>query len=113
MLVVRTGELGEDLFTKQDVFCHRKLEVYRHSYVASYSVYNIHTREVWELDPPEVVNSVLQYAAWGTQGQQLGYCLPRGYVMPVKRGSTMLGTRLSLRTRKARRSPSGDHQLGC
>ncbi|KAK0152510.1 Inactive dipeptidyl peptidase 10 [Merluccius polli] len=45
----------------------------RHSYVASYSVYNIHTREVWELDPPEVVNSVLQYAAWGTQGQQLIY----------------------------------------
>lgn len=28
-------------------------------------------REVWELDPPEVVNSVLQYAAWGVQGQQL------------------------------------------
>ena len=27
--------------------------------------------EVWELDPPEVVNSVLQYAAWGVQGQQL------------------------------------------
>ncbi|CAL8383695.1 unnamed protein product [Arctogadus glacialis] len=50
-----------------------ELVVYRHSYVASYSVYNIHTREVWELDPPEVVNSVLQYAAWGTQGQQLIY----------------------------------------
>lgn len=29
------------------------------------------SREVWELDPPEVVNSVLQYAAWGVQGQQL------------------------------------------
>uniref|UniRef100_A0A8C5DU09 Dipeptidyl peptidase like 10 n=1 Tax=Gouania willdenowi TaxID=441366 RepID=A0A8C5DU09_GOUWI len=29
--------------------------------------------EVWELDPPEVVNSVLQYAAWGVQGQQLIY----------------------------------------
>lgn len=28
-------------------------------------------REVWELDPPEVANSVLQYAAWGVQGQQL------------------------------------------
>lgn len=28
-------------------------------------------REVRELDPPEVVNSVLQYAAWGVQGQQL------------------------------------------
>lgn len=30
--------------------------------------------------------------------------------MPVKRGRAMLGTRLSLRTRKANRSPSGDHQ---
>uniref|UniRef100_A0A3Q2UP34 Dipeptidyl peptidase like 10 n=1 Tax=Fundulus heteroclitus TaxID=8078 RepID=A0A3Q2UP34_FUNHE len=30
-------------------------------------------REVWELDPPEVVNSVLQYAAWGVSGQQLLY----------------------------------------
>uniref|UniRef100_A0A3B3U694 Dipeptidyl peptidase like 10 n=1 Tax=Poecilia latipinna TaxID=48699 RepID=A0A3B3U694_9TELE len=30
-------------------------------------------REVWELDPPEVVNSVLQYAAWGVSGQQLIY----------------------------------------
>uniref|UniRef100_A0A3B5MQ76 Dipeptidyl peptidase like 10 n=1 Tax=Xiphophorus couchianus TaxID=32473 RepID=A0A3B5MQ76_9TELE len=47
--------------------------VYRHSFMASYSIYNIHTREVWELDPPEVVNSVLQYAAWGVSGQQLIY----------------------------------------
>lgn len=30
--------------------------------------------------------------------------------MPVKRGKAMLGTRLSLRTRKANLSPSGDHQ---
>uniref|UniRef100_A0A3Q2EDJ2 Dipeptidyl peptidase like 10 n=1 Tax=Cyprinodon variegatus TaxID=28743 RepID=A0A3Q2EDJ2_CYPVA len=49
------------------------LQVYRHSYMASYSIYNIHTREVWELDPPEVVNSVLQFAAWGVTGQQLIY----------------------------------------
>lgn len=28
-------------------------------------------REVCELDPPEVLNSVLQYAEWGVQGQQL------------------------------------------
>lgn len=39
-----------------------------------------------------------------------GYCFPLGYVMPVKRGKAMLGTRLSLRTRKANLSPSGDHQ---
>uniref|UniRef100_A0A3Q3BB99 Inactive dipeptidyl peptidase 10-like n=1 Tax=Kryptolebias marmoratus TaxID=37003 RepID=A0A3Q3BB99_KRYMA len=48
-------------------------EVYRYSYTASYIVYNIHTREVWELNPPEVQNSVLQYAAWGQQGHQLIY----------------------------------------
>uniref|UniRef100_A0A8C5B8K9 Dipeptidyl peptidase like 10 n=1 Tax=Gadus morhua TaxID=8049 RepID=A0A8C5B8K9_GADMO len=58
---------------KYVLFAYDVKQVYRHSYVASYSVYNIHTREVWELDPPEVVNSVLQYAAWGTQGQQLIY----------------------------------------
>lgn len=28
-------------------------------------------REVGELDPPEVINSKLQHAAWGVQGQQL------------------------------------------
>uniref|UniRef100_A0A8D0CGG9 Dipeptidyl peptidase like 10 n=1 Tax=Scleropages formosus TaxID=113540 RepID=A0A8D0CGG9_SCLFO len=41
--------------------------------VSSYIIYNIHTREVWELNPPEVPNSVLQHAAWGVQGQQLMY----------------------------------------
>ena len=28
-------------------------------------------REVWELNPPEVHNAVLQHAAWGKQGRQL------------------------------------------
>uniref|UniRef100_A0A4W5KFQ7 Dipeptidyl peptidase like 10 n=1 Tax=Hucho hucho TaxID=62062 RepID=A0A4W5KFQ7_9TELE len=44
-----------------------------HSYTASYIVYNLHTREVWELNPPEVQNAVLQHAAWGVKGQQLIY----------------------------------------
>uniref|UniRef100_A0A8D3CA45 Inactive dipeptidyl peptidase 10-like n=1 Tax=Scophthalmus maximus TaxID=52904 RepID=A0A8D3CA45_SCOMX len=44
-----------------------------YSYMASYIVYNIYTREVWELNPPEVQNAVLQHAAWGRQGQQLIY----------------------------------------
>uniref|UniRef100_A0A8C8LL74 Dipeptidyl peptidase like 10 n=1 Tax=Oncorhynchus tshawytscha TaxID=74940 RepID=A0A8C8LL74_ONCTS len=48
-------------------------QVYRHSYTAAYIVYNIHTREVWELNPPEVQNAVLQHAAWGVKGQQLIY----------------------------------------
>uniref|UniRef100_A0A8C7VWF4 Dipeptidyl peptidase like 10 n=1 Tax=Oncorhynchus mykiss TaxID=8022 RepID=A0A8C7VWF4_ONCMY len=30
-------------------------------------------REVWELNPPEVQNAVLQHAAWGVKGQQLIY----------------------------------------
>lgn len=37
---------------------------------SSKNVY-IFSREVWELNPPEVEDSVLQYAAWGVQGQQL------------------------------------------
>uniref|UniRef100_A0A8C8A1L8 Inactive dipeptidyl peptidase 10 n=1 Tax=Oryzias sinensis TaxID=183150 RepID=A0A8C8A1L8_9TELE len=49
------------------------LQVYRHSYTASYSVYNIYTREVWELNPPEVKNAMLQHASWGKQGHQLIY----------------------------------------
>ncbi|TRZ02370.1 hypothetical protein DNTS_019012, partial [Danionella cerebrum] len=47
--------------------------VYRHSFTASYIIYSIHTREVLQLDPPEVFNSNLQHAAWGVQGQQLVY----------------------------------------
>lgn len=38
---------------------------------SSASLLSCVSREVWVLDPPEVVNSVLQYAAWGVQGQQL------------------------------------------
>uniref|UniRef100_A0A3B4EG42 Dipeptidyl peptidase like 10 n=1 Tax=Pygocentrus nattereri TaxID=42514 RepID=A0A3B4EG42_PYGNA len=34
---------------------------------------NNEVQEVWELDPPEVLNSRLQHAAWGVQGQQLVY----------------------------------------
>nr|XP_008177504.2 inactive dipeptidyl peptidase 10 [Chrysemys picta bellii] len=46
-------------------------KVFHYSYTASYVIYNIHTREVWELNPPEVEDSILQYAAWGVQGEQL------------------------------------------
>ncbi|XP_024116225.1 inactive dipeptidyl peptidase 10 isoform X1 [Oryzias melastigma] len=58
---------------KYVLFAYNVKQVYRHSYMASYSIYNIQTREVWELNPPEVANSILQYAAWGVQGQQLIY----------------------------------------
>ncbi|KAK6482992.1 inactive dipeptidyl peptidase 10-like isoform X1 [Huso huso] len=67
-------------------------QVYRHSYTASYVIYNIHTREVWELNPPEVVDSVLQHAAWGVQGQQMMYIFENNiyYQSEVKSSSLRL-----------------------
>uniref|UniRef100_A0A8C6MEC6 Dipeptidyl peptidase like 10 n=1 Tax=Nothobranchius furzeri TaxID=105023 RepID=A0A8C6MEC6_NOTFU len=63
--------LSPDL--KYALFAYDVNPVYRYSYTASYIIYNIYTREVWELNPPEVQNSVLQHAAWGRQGHQLLY----------------------------------------
>ncbi|XP_077958572.1 inactive dipeptidyl peptidase 10 isoform X1 [Gasterosteus aculeatus] len=63
--------LSADL--KFALFAYDVKQMYRYSYTASYIVYNIYTREVWELNPPEVHDAVLQHAAWGTQGQQLIY----------------------------------------
>ncbi|XP_053273487.1 inactive dipeptidyl peptidase 10 [Pleuronectes platessa] len=63
--------LSADL--KYALFAYDVKRIYRYSYTASYIVYNIYTREVWELNPPEVQNAVLQHAAWGKQGQQLIY----------------------------------------
>ncbi|XP_041822011.1 inactive dipeptidyl peptidase 10-like [Chelmon rostratus] len=63
--------LSADL--KYVLFAYDVKQIYRYSYTASYIVYNIYTREVWELNPPEVHNAVLQHAAWGRQGQQLIY----------------------------------------
>ncbi|XP_068446615.1 inactive dipeptidyl peptidase 10-like isoform X2 [Clinocottus analis] len=63
--------LSADL--KYALFAYDVKQTYRYSYTASYIVYNIYTREVWELNPPEVHNAVLQHAAWGRQGQQLVY----------------------------------------
>uniref|UniRef100_A0A672IYG3 Dipeptidyl peptidase like 10 n=1 Tax=Salarias fasciatus TaxID=181472 RepID=A0A672IYG3_SALFA len=48
-------------------------DVKQHSYLASYLIYNLYTREVRELNPPEVSDSVLQFASWGVRGQQLLY----------------------------------------
>ncbi|XP_061572278.1 inactive dipeptidyl peptidase 10-like [Cololabis saira] len=63
--------LSADL--KFALFAYDVKPVYRYSYTASYIVYNLYTREVLELNPPEVQNAVLQHAAWGRQGQQLVY----------------------------------------
>ncbi|XP_061782349.1 inactive dipeptidyl peptidase 10-like isoform X2 [Nerophis lumbriciformis] len=48
-------------------------QVYQHSFLASYLIFNLNTREVIELNPPEVSNAVLQLASWGVSGQQLIY----------------------------------------
>ncbi|XP_042350543.1 inactive dipeptidyl peptidase 10-like [Plectropomus leopardus] len=48
-------------------------QVYQHSFLASYLIYNLYTREVRELNPPEVSDSILQFASWGVHGQQLLY----------------------------------------
>ncbi|CAB1447086.1 unnamed protein product [Pleuronectes platessa] len=64
-------------------------QVYQHSFLASYLVYNLYTREVRELNPPEVSDSVLQFASWGAWGQQLYLYLPSvepGSVKPFSRG---------------------------
>ncbi|XP_039351337.1 inactive dipeptidyl peptidase 10 isoform X4 [Mauremys reevesii] len=65
-------------------------QVFHYSYTASYVIYNIHTREVWELNPPEVEDSILQYAAWGVQGEQLIYIFENNiYYQPDVKSSSL------------------------
>ncbi|KAM4697616.1 inactive dipeptidyl peptidase 10 [Rhinophrynus dorsalis] len=65
-------------------------QVFQFSFTASYVIYNIHTREVWELNPPEVEDSVLQYAEWGVQGQQLVYIFENNiYYQPEVKSSSL------------------------
>ncbi|MEQ2239680.1 Inactive dipeptidyl peptidase 10, partial [Ilyodon furcidens] len=80
--------LSPDL--KYALFAYDVKQVYRYSYTASYIVYNIDTREVWELNPPEVQNSVLQHAAWGRQGRQLIYIFENNiYYQPDVKSSSL------------------------
>ncbi|KAM6984943.1 inactive dipeptidyl peptidase 10-like [Aplochiton taeniatus] len=67
-------------------------QVYRHSFLASYLIYNLNTREVHELNPPEVSDSVLQFASWGVRGQQLMYVFENNiyYQTDVKSSSWRL-----------------------
>ncbi|EDL39782.1 dipeptidylpeptidase 10 [Mus musculus] len=65
-------------------------QIFHYSFTASYLIYNIHTGEVWELNPPEVEDSVLQYAAWGVQGQQLIYIFENNiYYQPDIKSSSL------------------------
>uniref|UniRef100_A0AAY4ET44 Uncharacterized protein n=1 Tax=Denticeps clupeoides TaxID=299321 RepID=A0AAY4ET44_9TELE len=68
------------------------LSLYRFSFSASYLIYNLQTREVHELNPPEVSQSVLQFASWGVRGQQLIFIFENNiyYKMNVKSSSLRL-----------------------
>ncbi|XP_075897630.1 inactive dipeptidyl peptidase 10-like [Nelusetta ayraudi] len=72
------------------LFAYDVRRVYRYSSMASYIVYNLHTREVRELNPPEVDNAVLQHAAWGPRGHQLIYIFENNiYYQPDARGHAL------------------------
>ncbi|KAJ8350582.1 hypothetical protein SKAU_G00257120 [Synaphobranchus kaupii] len=65
-------------------------QVFRYSFLASYLIYNLHTREVQELNPPEVANAVLQFASWGVRNQQLVYIFENNiYYQPDIKGSSL------------------------
>ncbi|XP_060784806.1 inactive dipeptidyl peptidase 10-like [Neoarius graeffei] len=65
-------------------------KVYQFSFFASYLIYNLHTREVHELNPPEVSDSVLQFASWGVWGQQLIYIFENNiYYKPDVKSSSL------------------------
>ncbi|XP_058050367.1 inactive dipeptidyl peptidase 10 isoform X2 [Ahaetulla prasina] len=80
--------ISQDL--KWTYFLFLVLQVFHYSYTASYVIYNIQTREVWELNPPEVEDSVLLYAAWGVQDQQLIYIFENNiYYQPDVKSSSL------------------------
>ncbi|XP_054479725.1 inactive dipeptidyl peptidase 10-like isoform X2 [Anoplopoma fimbria] len=53
--------------------CQTDVQIFVHGVVHRLQHLHQVSREVWELNPPEVHNAVLQHAAWGRQGQQLIY----------------------------------------
>ncbi|KAM4556953.1 A-type potassium channel modulatory protein DPP6-like isoform 3-T3 [Fundulus diaphanus] len=56
---------------KHVLFAFDVKPIYQYSYLAKYIIYSLVTQETWPLNPPEVHDAVLQYAGWGSQGQQL------------------------------------------
>ncbi|XP_028988433.1 dipeptidyl aminopeptidase-like protein 6 isoform X2 [Betta splendens] len=53
------------------LFAFEVKPIYQHSYVAKYIIYSLVTQQTWALNPPEVHDTVLQFAGWGSKGQQL------------------------------------------
>ncbi|KAM4702041.1 inactive dipeptidyl peptidase 10-like [Discoglossus pictus] len=64
-----SAQLSPDLQYALLIF--NKQQVLGVSFTASYSIYNIRTRQLWELKPPGKNETALQYAAWGPHGSQL------------------------------------------
>uniref|UniRef100_A0AAY4EU04 Uncharacterized protein n=1 Tax=Denticeps clupeoides TaxID=299321 RepID=A0AAY4EU04_9TELE len=77
---------------RQVIYCMFVLMLVQFSFSASYLIYNLQTREVHELNPPEVSQSVLQFASWGVRGQQLIFIFENNiyYKMNVKSSSLRL-----------------------
>ncbi|KAM9856100.1 inactive dipeptidyl peptidase 10 [Aulostomus maculatus] len=47
--------------------------VFSQSFTASYAIYSVANGDLEELNPPQREKAVLQYASWGSQGNQLAY----------------------------------------
>ncbi|XP_077410267.1 A-type potassium channel modulatory protein DPP6 isoform X2 [Vanacampus margaritifer] len=62
-------EVSPDM--KHVLLAYNVAPVYRFSFTAFYIICSLETPETWNLNPPEVRNTQLQYAGWGPQGQQL------------------------------------------
>ncbi|XP_075449273.1 inactive dipeptidyl peptidase 10-like [Ascaphus truei] len=63
------AQLSLDLQNVLLVF--NKQQILGVSRTASYTMYNIRTRMLWDLKPPGKNETILQYAAWGPHGSQL------------------------------------------
>uniref|UniRef100_A0A8C5M7Q3 Inactive dipeptidyl peptidase 10-like n=1 Tax=Leptobrachium leishanense TaxID=445787 RepID=A0A8C5M7Q3_9ANUR len=68
-LKASNAELSPDL--QHVLLVLNKQQVVGVSFTAMYAVYNIRTRELWDLKPPLINETILQFAAWGPRGSQL------------------------------------------
>ncbi|KAM8977521.1 inactive dipeptidyl peptidase 10-like [Pelodytes ibericus] len=68
-LKATSAQLSPDL--QNVLLVLNKQQVLGVSYTATYAVYNIRTRELWDLKPPLINETTLQFASWGPRGSQL------------------------------------------
>uniref|UniRef100_A0A5F8HGP7 Dipeptidyl peptidase like 10 n=1 Tax=Monodelphis domestica TaxID=13616 RepID=A0A5F8HGP7_MONDO len=75
------------IFSGLSLFIHSLICDLQHTYEVSYLISHA---LIWELNPPEVEDSILQYAAWGVQGQQLIYIFENNiYYQPDVKSSSL------------------------